>query len=157
MNHLSALACLLPLFGSSIGKAASVAPPDLAGLIACKKDIKDWTRFGMAYDPANTRAWGWRESKVGTGFLQVFELRKPIEVFGEKTSTIALSGTSVVALLKGKSLEQLVTALKLEPAFEGSTTRIFTRKISSTTALSVSTSAAYPGFVLAGCSYQVEP
>jgi hypothetical protein len=162
--------CLATVLVAEAGRAAeSAPPPDLPGLLACKKSMKDWGQLGAAYrEPANLARWGWQETKVGSGFLQVFELRKPIGVFGEKASKIAFSGTSVVALLKRRTLEQLVDELHLTPAGNGPTTRIFGKVVSSTTeksgdttittqiSLTVSTSPQYPGVVLAGCSYSVE-
>lgn len=161
---------MLPLLAVPPVQAATpAAAPDLAGILTCKKTAADWTAFATAYsDPANPKAWGWRPAKVGTGMLQVFELRKPIVVFGEKTSKIAFSGSGAVALLKGKSLERLASELQLEPVHRGGTTQIFGKQVASTTetegdttittkiSLSASRSAEYPGFVLAGCSYSVD-
>jgi hypothetical protein len=161
------------MFGLLVGNAslaAESAPhPDLVGLLACKKSIADWGQLvTAASEPATVKKWGWREKAVGSGQLKLFELRKPIVLWGEKTSKIAISGSGVVALLKKHTVEQLVDELHLQPVWLGPNTRIFGKTVTSTSersgdtsiaskiSLSVSTSPEFPGLVLAGCSYSVE-
>jgi hypothetical protein len=174
-STLSAVTLVLAGMAASSSFAAakpaqptSPPKPALADLLACHATMKDWFAFAMAYqEPGAVEAWGWKSAKVGDGFLQVFVLREPLKVFSERISRIAFSGSGVVALLEHKTLQQLARDLKLEPVSNSPSTQIFAKTLQSETvrsgdmttttriSLSASTSASYPGVVLAGCSYEV--
>ena len=139
------------------------AAPDLRALIACEKTIQDWMSLARSYsDPAARTSWGWRAAKLGSGMLTSYTLSQPLSVFGTRTSQIAFSGSSVVAVLRDRKLESLVREFKLEPTYEGVTTKIFGRVVRADAAarskisLTVASSVDYPGAVLAGCSYEVD-
>jgi hypothetical protein len=144
-------------------------PQDLVGLITCRKTTKDWVRMATAYaEPGVIESWGWQENHAKAGMLQTFTLREPIAVFGEKTSQIGFSGTGIVALLKNKTLAQMISDLHLEPFWTGTKTKIYGRVLQSKTekagdvtierkiSLTASTSPDFPGVVLAGCSYEID-
>ena len=168
--RFTVLVFLVALCSSQLALAKAVAKvpqPDLAGMIACKKSIEDWQAFGRAFlEPQAIESWGWHESQSDNGFLKTFTLDKPIVVFGERVSQIAFSGSGVVAFLKSKLLAQLVRELKLDPIHQGPTVKLFGRllqtnyekagssTLSTKISLTASTSPNYPGFVLAGCSYE---
>ena len=153
-------------------KARPVAPPapDLPALLTCRQSYGDWMSLVSAYSqPGATAAWGWRPKVLGGGgFLQGYELKRPIKAFGQSVSTIAFSGSGVVAVLKEEALPGLVRDLKLQPVIDSPMGKIFGREVSSVTdqvgdakavtkiSLSASSSAAYPGMALVGCSYALE-
>jgi len=142
---------------------------DLAGLIACQKSMDDWSDLVSSYlDPGQIERWGWRKIESGSGFLSVFELPRSIYVFGQRTSQVAFSASGIVALLPEASWSAVLDLLKLDPISVGPTTKLYGRAVWADThssgsftivqkiSYSVSTSDAYPGVVLAGCSYARE-
>jgi hypothetical protein len=168
-----ALALLLSLTAAAApaAKAKPVAPPapDLPALLTCRQSYEDWMSLASAYtQPGATAAWGWRPKALGGGFLQGYTLKRPIKAFGQSVSTIAFSGSGVVAVLKEDALPGLVRDLNLQPVHDGPTAKLFGREVSSVTdqigeakavikiSLSASSSPAYPGVALVGCSYAME-
>lgn len=86
-------------------------------------------------------------------------------MFGQRTSRVAFSASGIVALLPAASWSALLDLLKLDPISVGPATKLYGRQVWADTytspsftvvqkiSYSVSTSDAYPGVVLAGCSY----
>jgi hypothetical protein len=166
---LAAVLCLGAGAGPAAAKKNGPAAPDLRGLITCDRTNADWMAFATAYgQPGAAAAWGWRKTPLGTGLLEAYALKEPVSVFGEKVTKIAFSGSGVVAVLAEGALPRLVRELKLQPFVNGATAKVFGHEVRSTVdkagdttivakvSLSASTSADYPGVVLAGCSYTVE-
>jgi hypothetical protein len=131
--------------------------------------MDDWSDLVSRYlEPGQIERWGWRKIESGSGFLSVFQLPQSIDVFGQRTSQVAFSASGIVALLPAASWSTLLELLKLDPISVGPTMKLYGRAVGADTytsstftvvqkiSYSVSTSDAYPGVVLAGCSYARE-
>ena len=63
--------------------AAPSAPPDLAALIECRKEMPDFLALQPAVrDPRTALALGWKPLPQVNPFMSEFALTEPIKVFG---------------------------------------------------------------------------
>ena len=134
----------------------------MAAFITCQKTLAD---LGMEYyQSGKIAAWGWRALPTAS-MMTAFELKEPIEVFGERTSQIAFSGSGVVALLKEESLPRIVRELHLRLVTNRPTIKVYSGVLTSNgdaptiaTYISYSASVAdsFPGKALVGCVYGVD-
>lgn len=155
-------------------KAAHPSPGlDVVDMITCKVPIEAYTAMTMelATHPEKTKAWGWKaDPDTGGVFLKTYRLPQPITIYGETTSRIGFSGSSIVALLKATKARDLAKRLVLTAVIDREPLLIFGKTLRSTDEklpsgehsltkkvdLTVSSSPDFPGLTLAGCSYSVD-
>ncbi|WP_254775225.1 hypothetical protein [Pseudoxanthomonas sp. GM95] len=150
---------------------ASIAPPDLAALIECRKEVPDFLALEPALrDPLKAVALGWKPLPQVNQFMTEFELVKPITVFGHATSHIAFAGDSIMAILDLPDPRPLAHQLDLETGIDTPEKAIFGKQLRETEKtdpasgqtliqaiiLNVSNVASHPGKTLAGCSYNLD-
>ncbi|WDS36014.1 hypothetical protein [Pseudoxanthomonas sp.] len=152
-------------------EAAPIAPPDLAALIECKKEVADFLALDPAVrDPLKAVALGWKPLPQVNQFMTEFQLLKPITVFGHATDHIAFAGDSIMAILDLPDPRPLAHQLDLETGLDTPQKAIFGKQLRETEQtdpasgqtliqaiiLNVSNVASHPGKTLAGCSYNLD-
>jgi hypothetical protein len=82
-------------------RAETDAAFDIVGALMCKLDAPDYIGFAMNFgdDETGYRSLGWVKEASGTPFLSQYRLPAPIEVAGQRTSTIVFSGSGIAAVL----------------------------------------------------------
>lgn len=151
--------------------AASIAPPDLAALIQCRKEVPDFLALQPAVrDPRTALALGWKPLPQVNPFMSEFALAEPIKVFGHASSHIAFSGDSIMAILDLPDPRPLARQLDLETGLDTPEKAIFGKQLRQRAQtdpasgqtliqaiiLNVSNVASHPGKTLVGCSYNLD-
>lgn len=151
--------------------AAPIAPPDLAALIECRKEVPDFLALQpAARDPLKAVALGWQPLPQVNPFMSEFALLEPISVFGHASSHIAFSGDSIMAILDLPDPRPLAHRLDLETGIDTPAKAIFGKQLRQTEQtdpasgqtliqaiiLNVSNVASHPGKTLVGCSYNLD-
>lgn len=151
--------------------AAPIAPPDLAALIQCRKELPDFLALQPAVrDPRTALALGWKPLPQVNPFMSEFALLEPISVFGHASSHIAFSGDSIMAILDLPDPRPLARQLDLETGLDTPEKAIFGKQLRQRAQtdpasgqtliqaiiLNVSNVASHPGKTLVGCSYNLD-
>jgi hypothetical protein len=161
---------------------AHAAPPtlfdpatvDLADVLACKIDGGHYLGFALSISdndsPASAKARGWVKVPTRSLFFSSYRLPKPLSVFGYTTSTVAFTGTAMLAVLDLLDPTALGAAQGVTNILEGSGQFKGERLVDESlnvdkesgfgfknrSALQIATNSAFPGKTLIGCSYDGE-
>lgn len=163
----------------SLANAAEPAPfdpatVDLADVLACKIDGGHYVGFALSISdddsPAGAKARGWVKIPTKSMFFSSYRLPKPLGVFGTTTSTVAFTGSAMLAVLDLPDPTALAIAqnvpniLKGSGQFKGELLVDESVKVDkesgfgfkNRSALQIATNSAFPGKTLIGCSYNGE-
>ncbi|MET0575227.1 MAG: hypothetical protein ABWZ83_05150 [Mesorhizobium sp.] len=91
---------------------------DLAGLIECRADVKDYNRFAFwltGEENDALRKLGWTEMDSGNPLLGQFKLPKPVSVFGYETDSVVFTSSGPMAVLDNVSPQGLTDKLGISP------------------------------------------
>ncbi len=158
-------------WGQAQSGDAPTSAPDLAALIGCERDARDFLALTQAlHDPLRAVALGWRPLPQRNLFLSEYALVAPIRVFGHETRHIALSADNIVAVLDLPDPRALAGQLDLETLIDTPQKAMFGRELRSderldpisgatrveSVILNVANVDSHPGQTLAGCSYSIE-
>ncbi|WP_274627277.1 hypothetical protein [Arvimicrobium flavum] len=163
---LGAAACSAPAAAQDFDPAGL----DLAAMIRCDMDARDYNAFAMwfATNPDAAARLGWSAADSQNPFLGQYSIETPVEVFGHATRDIAFTSTGPLAVLKDVAPRELAGTLGVDPMIdtpekflgqkilEEKTEDVGGTTIETTVVLNVSTVDTHPGATLAGCSYSVE-
>lgn len=166
----------------AVANAAETAPFDpatveLADVLACKIDGGHYVGFAITISdddsPGSAKARGWVKVPTKSLRFSSYKLPKPLDVFGHVTSTVAFTGTAMVAVLDIPDATALGAQQGITNILEGSgrfkgervvdeSTRVDpeTRyRFKNRSALQIETNPAFPGKTLIGCGYdgQMQP
>lgn len=156
---------------TTVKGAAPIAPPDLAALIQCRKEVPDFLALQpVVRDPLKAVALGWKPLPQVNPFMREFALAEPINVFGHVTWHIAFSGDSIMAILDLPDPRPLAHQLDLETGIDTPEKAIFGKQLRQRAQtdpgsgqtliqaiiLNVSNVASHPGKTLVGCSYNLD-
>ena len=170
MRSAGVLTVLAALTGLPFAAAAQDGAPDLAALIECRADVRDWGRlaFSLMEAPAVAEALGWKQRASDNPLLQEYGLPRAIRVFGRSATRIALTATGPMAVLEGVDPAALASELGIGPTVSSSEKFLGEKVIAETReeeggsvfrtriALNVSSVAPHPNVTLAGCSYVLQ-
>lgn len=160
----------------AVANAAETAPfdpakVDLADVLACKIDGGHYVGFAMTISdddsPSSAKARGWVKLPTQSPSFSSYRLPKPLSVFRHATSTVAFTGTAMLAVLDlpdatALGAQQNVTNIlagsgrfKGERVVDESTTvdPETGYRFKNHSALRIATNPAFPGKTLIGCDY----
>lgn len=178
-NRYNVVLAALLLCSLGIADAAEPAPfdpvtVDLADVLICKIDGAHYVGFALTISdddsPGSAKARGWVEVQTNSLFFSSYRLPKPLSVFGYTTSTVAFTGSAMLAVLDLPDPSVLGAAQNVPNILEGSGQFKGERMVDESTnmdkesgygfknrsALQIATNAAFPGKTLIGCSYNGE-
>lgn len=166
------IAALVALPAMAAAEQGTFDAPTVEDAIACKLDVPGYNGFAMwlAGPDDGAARLRWKKVEGKNPFLQEYRLPAPITVFDRQTDRIALTGSSVLAMLKGVAPEALAREQGIEdtlpaaPKFLGE--RVIAEsseedaelgmRFSSRISLNVSSVDTHPGVALIGCAYTID-
>lgn len=167
-------ACGAPAASAAVTMAFDPVTVDLADVMACKIDGRHYLGFVLTISdedsPGSAKARGWVKLPSRSAFFSTYRLPKPVSAFGYTTSTVAFTGSAMLAVLDLPDASALGTAQGVTNLLEGSGQFKGERIVDESTsvdketgygfknrsALQIATNAAFPGKTLIGCSYRGE-
>ncbi|MBB4132848.1 hypothetical protein [Xanthomonas sp. 3075] len=167
----SGITALLWLGVSGAWAQAAPVRPDLPALIECRQRIGDFNALApVLADPLKAVALGWTPLEQANLFMTEYTLNTPISVFGHRTTHIAFSGASVMALLDLPDPRPLAKQLNLELGVDNADKVMYGRELVSedttnpktgeamieSIVLSVSNVKSHPGKTVVGCGYSLD-
>jgi hypothetical protein len=164
------IACGLLVLGST---AADATPSHetLQALIECRANMA--ALLDLAPLPTTLQegaSIGWLPLPSDNPFMVEFALARPIQAYGHSSSHIAISGSSIMAILDLPDPRPLAQQLQLEAGLDTPQKVMFGREVRSevvsepgsamtmieSAVISVSNVTSHPGKTLAGCSYSLD-
>ena len=168
------LSCGVPAASAAASAAFDPVAVDLADVMACKIDGRHYLGFVLTISdedsPGSAKARGWVKLPSKSAFFSTYRLPEPLSAFGYTTSTVAFTGSAMLAVLDMPDASAIGAAqgvtnlLKGSGQFKGERIVDESSSIDKETgygfknrsALQVATNAAFPGKTLIGCSYRGE-
>lgn len=168
------VSCAAPAASAATATAFDPVAVDLADVMACKIDGRHYLGFVLTISdedsPGSAKARGWVKLPSRSLFFSSYRLPKPVSAFGYTTSTVAFTGSAMLAVLDIPDASALGVAQGVTNLLEGSGQFKGERMVDESTsidpesgygfknrsALQIATSAAFPGKTLIGCSYRGE-
>ncbi|MGO1072829.1 hypothetical protein [Lysobacter sp. CA199] len=150
---------------------AAQVQAELVKVLTCQASRAEFERLGSALTPvyyekpAQPALAGWSLVKdEKNAFVAVFNLPKPVTVYGHTTQQVMMPAQALLAVLDGDHVDALSTKLKLAPSTEPLAKHIRTRTvrvqpigdgIEATIVQTVSTITTHPGKTMVGCEYRM--
>lgn len=150
------------------------ATVDLADVLACKIEGHHYLGFALSISDddsaGSAKARGWVKVPTTSPLFSSYRLPTPLRAFGYTTSTLAFTGTAMLAVLDLADANALAETQGITNILDGSGRFMGERIVDETawmdkesrfgfknrSALQIATNPAFPGKVLIGCSYAGE-
>jgi hypothetical protein len=182
--RIKSMAALAVLASCSVATAhaAETAPfdpatVDFADILACKIDGGHYVGFSMSVSdddsPGGAKARGWVRLPPPSPIFSAYRLPKPLNVFGQTTSTVAFKGSAMMAVLDLPDATALGAAQGVTNVLAGTGRFMGERLVDDSTqldpesgfrfknrsSLKITNHPAFPGKTLIGCEYdgQLQP